>query len=249
MKAIILLLLSFNLFAQFSSVATEVNEIILAPGSICKECIKLDSGLNCDSFTVQHGCFHYPSKLKHKNKLVLYIRGLYRGMSKVPANKRAASINDLETTYGLHSLSEKEGLPIYLTSSHRTSFGAKQINKLIKTLNLESPVELIIVSHSGGHRGLYKTLKNLNSSAALVSVSRIVMLDNFYMNPEWIDEFQTTMGLGSKCSGFLTTHNENRYKGRFKDKVACDVEGPKGFDHYKDVNNCFMKYINGKSCK
>lgn len=205
---------------------------------------------DCGVFNVDHGCIINPAKRTNKSNLIIYIRGLYKGMRTVPTDQRSASIDDLtDGTYHLRKMIQDAGISMYLTSVHTNSFDKTMINKLVDYMELADDAKLILVSHSGGYRGLYETLKNLNKSPAKIEVSKIIMLDNFYMSKDWVPTFKQTVEAGASCRGFLTKHNETRYNERFKEKVKCEVDGPSGFNHITSVDKCLIKYINDQSCR
>jgi hypothetical protein len=207
--------------------------------------IQAFGNIDCSPLGVEHGCFYKPEKIVSNDKLIIYFRGLFEGRSKVPIQKRMESINELENRYKLHSWSIENKTPIYLMSTNYNFITKDQISKLATYMGLSENYKLIFISHSGGYRGLYHSLNELDD----LKLEKLIMLDNFYMDMEWIPTFKNAMKDGVQCIGFLTKHNLRRYTERFAPSVECRVEGPENFDHLKDVSYCLSKYIQGKLCK
>lgn len=205
---------------------------------------------NCKSLD-KFSCLYMNSQIKtDDNVLVIYHRG-YWGKHKgnVPNNLRQKSIEQALSFYELDNASDKLKSPMLISTSSNVGFTVKEIESAIKKVRFEDNTKIILVAHSGGFEGLLKTLKYLKNEKYKFEIEKIVMLDNFYFNKGAASIFKEFMDKGVKCSGFLTKHNRERYKLRFKDVIApnnCSVELRHG--HNKSVNDCLAAYVKGDKC-
>ncbi len=248
---IIICLYSCLSSAQQVELLHEVNHMTLPPQADCATCNEnatLSEGLSCTPFTLAHGCVYKPKNINNPHELIIYIRGVFAGVHQVPPHLHQASIDQLKNTLRLPEIANQMGAPIYMTSSATSAFTSADLVRLAQLLGLATPIKVTIAAHSGGYKGMQQTLLNLTSMPEGFALKQILMLDNFYMDPDWINAFEQAVNNGASCRGYITDHNMARFTSRFKTKVPCQVEGPKGFNHEGDLRRCLVNFLAEKKC-
>ena len=126
-----------------------------------------------------------------------------------------------------------------ISSSSNVGFTIKEIENTIEAAGLPRDSKVILASHSGAYHGLDKTLKYLKRDSYDFRLVKIIMLDNFYFESSTTDLVKEYIDEGVECTGFLTAHNLERYKARFKTKISenvCPIQTKS--NHFTAVNKC-----------
>jgi hypothetical protein len=182
--------------------------------------------------------------------LIIYFRGhwaAYGGV--VPKDARSASIEQVISAYGLDKTYEKQQDPMLISPSSDVAYTVDDIKNAIKAASLPENAFVILAAHSGGNVGLLQTLKNLTNQDYKFSIQKISMLDNFYFDSKSTAIIKQFIIQGAECNGFLTLHNEERYKERFLKEIPpsdCNIDFKE--NHNTTVNKCLLQYISKNSC-
>lgn len=187
-----------------------------------------------------------------KNKLIIYFRGHWgEHRGEVPDSMRSSSLMQVINFYDLDKTANLLNQSFLITSSSHISFYADEIQGFLLEANFKEDSEVILVAHSGGYNGLFKTLKKFKNSELpyKFKLKKIILLDNFYFSESATNLYKEYFDQGVECSGFYTAHNEKRYQDRFLRKISkdvCPIE--KRIEHNSSVNECLEKYVQGTSC-
>ncbi|MBI5595596.1 MAG: hypothetical protein HY928_05840 [Elusimicrobia bacterium] len=191
------------------------------------------------------GCYLVPPGLEGKEPaLLVYFRGFWsgHGNERVQEGERLASSRQALGFYGLEAAAARAGAVVLVTGSSDAAVTEADIAAVEAQLGV-SFKKVLLAAHSGGYNGLLKSLPGLRQP------SRIAMLDDFYFtDKDKVKLLQDRVAAGAACSGFLTSHNEERWKGAFKDKLDCAVEKKDALGHNGAVNACLAAYLAGGTC-
>lgn len=191
------------------------------------------------------GCFLAPKGAAGKEpSLLVYFRGFWEGHGngRVPEKERLASSRQAVSFYGLEAAAAQAGAVLLVTGSSDVAVSESDIAAVEKELGV-SFAKLHLAAHSGGYNGLFKSLSGLRQP------KRILMLDNFYFtDPSMAKLIQGKVRDGAACSGFYTSHNEDRWRRGFLGKVECAVAKKDDLGHNGGVNACLGPFLLEGNC-
>jgi hypothetical protein len=106
----------------------------------------------------------------------------------------------------------KSGCPALILGEAKLVLSAKDLEDALATSGAEA---FELLSHSAGYIGLELTLQGLKGAPVLSKLSALKLLDNFYDPKGLIQAIDGAIGTDKSreiCSGFLTAHNQARYR-------------------------------------
>lgn len=176
--------------------------------------------------------------------LLVYFRGYWRGHGdgRVPERERLASSRQALEFYGLEAAAAQAGAAVLVTGSSDAAVTEKEIAAVEQALGVPFG-RLLVAAHSGGYAGLLRSLPGLRRP------DRIVMLDDFYFtDAAQVALLEDRVRAGAVCTGFLTAHNEARWRQAFRGRLDCAVERRDDLGHQRGVNACLGAYLTGTAC-
>ena len=194
------------------------------------------------------GCVYIPASAAADGPapLMVYFRGWvnkYNGS--VPVSERLLSARTAFTGYELGRAADAAGAVLLVTGSSDAAVRDADIDALEKQVGRQFS-RVILASHSGGYAGLTASLPQKRT------VSRVIMLDNFYFDdgPDSLGHHVADLvAKGASCAGFYTPHNQDRYEQRFKPYLACPVDAFAPTDHDAKVKECLRGYATTGTCR
>ncbi len=191
------------------------------------------------------GCWFVPESAPADAPLLVYLRGHHPSLgANVPAGQWLASSRQAFGAYDLGRTASDKRVAVLVT--YRSGLGVTEAD--LAALAKESKRTFsttILAAHSGGYVGLGRTLD------AGLSVSRVIMLDNFYGagGDGLAQKLQRVISSGAGCAGFYTPHNKKNYDTGYKNAIHCSIDGL-GSDaqHNPAVGRCLSGYLDGRSC-
>ena len=187
------------------------------------------------------GCVYTPAA--GDGGLLIYLRGWwgqYRGS--VPARMRTVSARTIFREVGLQRVADRSGLTVLVTGSSDVAVLDADVKALERAARRKFS-RVAVAAHSGGFVGLEATLQDLPA------IVRVVMLDDFYFDREPLTGLiAARVGSGAKCTGFVTTHNLDRWQKRFKPFVECPVDVFADDEHTAAVGRCLGSYLDKTTC-
>lgn len=190
------------------------------------------------------GCYYIPEGAPADAPLLVYLRGHHPSYGpNVPAAQSLASARRAFTGYGLRKTADENRVVLLVTYRSDLAVTPADLAAFSKAVQ-RTFSKTMIAAHSGGYVGLGRTLD------AGTTVSRVLMLDNFYGagSDGLPQKLQRIISSGAGCAGFYTPHNKKNYETGYKRAVACSIEPMKDDQHNAAVVRCLSGYLNGSAC-
>lgn len=213
--------------------------------------------LELDCLSVNKGCL----LKRQSDTVIIYFRGWvpdYRFGSRksVPAKHWNRSAIDMMLdakqigAYRKKALAELElSSSLFTVASPDLSLTEQEVQRLLKAANA---TQIILASHSGGWKGLQRTLSEDVSTGHWDKVRSIWMLDNFY-NTGLASVMQKKLGLQflkDHCYAFVTNHKNNTQINRFNQhfRKLCPQVLDRGVSHSQGVTLCMPYFEKDEPC-